>query len=90
MLEKYRLMIYFAIATLHLYSKDVCLKSGNNVKSFRKKYPGIVKRVSDESLTIFTYELSWEQMDMAIYAYICGTLYPQDISKTEVWSPEKE
>ena len=68
--ERYRLMIYFAVGTLHLYRKDIVpLERGEGVEIFRKKNEATVKRVFDEALSLFCYELSYEQVDRAIFAY---------------------
>jgi len=85
MTEKYRLMIYFAVATLHIYSNGIDLSDCYNRNRFREKYSNIIKRVFDEALSIFNYELSSEQIDKAISVFILNTLNPQNVNSTEVY-----
>jgi hypothetical protein len=55
------------------------------VEQFREKHPKLCKRVFDEVLSIYKYELSCEQMNRAIYAYMSGVIAPQDVEETEVF-----
>lgn len=67
--EKYRLMIYFAVATFHLYRKTI-KENKTSLANFREQHPELIQRVFDEGKNIFNYELSCEQMDRAIKAYL--------------------
>lgn len=82
MTEKYRLMIYFAVATFQIYRKDLVLCSKMTVKEFRDMNPNEVTRVFEEAKTIFNYELSWEQMDRAITCYLITVYKPQSPKDT--------
>lgn len=71
MSEQYRLMIYFAVATLHFYRGSIAAVRGPQTsKEFRERNEAVIKRVSDEALSLFNYELSSEQMGRAITAYL--------------------
>jgi hypothetical protein len=68
--DQYHLMIYFAVATLHFYRKDIVpIKEGEVYGVFAKKNKGVLKRVSDEALSLFNYELSHEQIGRAVKSY---------------------
>lgn len=71
MSKQYRLMIYFAVATLHFYRGSiVAVRGPQTPEEFREKNKEVVKRVFDEALSLFKYELSHEQMTRAIAAYL--------------------
>ncbi|MBX4192032.1 hypothetical protein KW798_00915 [Candidatus Parcubacteria bacterium] len=64
-------MIYFAVATLHFYRSDIKAVRGPQTPSeFRERNKDVVQRVFDEGLSLFKYELSYEQVDRAIVAYL--------------------
>lgn len=66
----YKLAIYFGIATLHFYRKDVIpLNEGETFGSFAEKNKTVLKRVFDETLALGQYELSHEQMGSIIKGY---------------------
>ncbi len=71
MSEQYRLMIYFAVATLHLYRAGIVVVRGRQTPvDFATRNKDVIKRVCDEALNLFGYELSQEQVDRAIVAYL--------------------
>ena len=73
MSEKYRLMVYFALATLYIYRKDIFPVNKINEKGinlFREKNRTVLKRVCDEAKNLFGYELSSGQIERAIAAYL--------------------
>lgn len=75
-------MIYFAVATLHFYRKDIIpLEEGANLGSFAENNKDIIKRVIEESLSLFNYELSHEQIGKAIGAYVAS---PQSVKDCPV------
>ena len=82
MSKRYRGMIYFAVATLHLYRGSiVAVRGPQTPEQFWERNKELVKRVCDEALTLFAYELSSEQINRAIWAY----LQPgQVVSETKV------
>jgi len=81
MSEQYRLMIYFAVATFHFYRNDIIpLEVGERYGVFAEKNKAVIKRVCDEALTLFQYELSDEQIGRAVKAY---TAEPRPLATTE-------
>ena len=85
--DKYKLMIYFAHSTLVIYSKSIVCDSKTTVEEFKAQNKDVIKRVFDEGLSIFNYELSAEQMDRAIIVYGKSLFTPLDVTKTEVYNP---
>lgn len=69
--DKYRLMVYFAVGTLHFYRQDIVpIGEGESFGSFAEKNRDVIRRVCDESLSLFNYELSHNQIGMAVKAYL--------------------
>jgi len=67
----YKLMIYFAVATLHLYRDDIIPpKEGEEFSIILKKNKTVLTRVCEEAENLFRYELSQEQMRRAVIAYL--------------------
>ena len=83
--EKYRLMIYFGHSTMVMYSKDIVLDAKMTYGEFADINKDLIKRVCDESLSIFNYELSHEQIGRIIKVYISSALNPQSVKDTEVY-----
>lgn len=80
----YRAMIYSAITTFFIYSDGIdtaCEKT----TEFREKNPAAVKRIFEEILSVFNYELSWNQVDIAIAGYLTAVKKPQNASNTGVY-----
>ena len=74
MSEKYRLMIYFAIATMHFYRDDlVVLGNDATVKDSVLANKKVIDRINEEALNFFEYELSYEQIYRAISAYLSAS-----------------
>jgi hypothetical protein len=69
--EKYRLMIMFAVATMHFYRNDITVVEGENLGEFAERNKAVMSRVFDEALNTFNYELSHRQIGQAIQAYLC-------------------
>lgn len=81
MTDQYRLMIYFAVATLHFYRADIVAVEGSQTpKEFADRNKDVLKRVEDEALNLFRYELSSEQMGRAICAFLAPG---QSVTETE-------
>ncbi len=80
MSRKYRMMIYFVVATLHLYRNEI--KECKDPEEFRTKNQPILTRVFDEGLTVFNYELSDMQMGKGVVAYMAKG---QNVSDTKVY-----
>lgn len=75
----YKLAIYFGIATLYFYRKDIVpLYEGENLGVFAEKNKEILKRVFDETLDVMQYELSHEQMGRIVSAYTSQALSVYD------------
>lgn len=71
MSEQYRLMIYFAVATLHLNRASIAVVRGPQTpKDFAERNKKVIERICDEALSLFGYELSHEQIGRAIRAYL--------------------
>lgn len=85
--ERYKLMIYFAHSTLVFYSKSILCEAPMSVVDFKEKHPEVIQRVFDEALSTFNYELSFEQMNKAVAAYITSKLNPQAVEDTLIYSP---
>lgn len=72
--NKYRAMIYFAVATMHFYREDLAAPPAGGIiedyEDFAKNNSDVMKRVFDEALRYFHYELSHEQMSRAVRAYL--------------------
>ena len=82
MSEKYRLMVYFAVATLHFYRTDIApVRGSQTVGEFMERNRGVIQRVCDEALSLFNYELSTEQIGRAVSAYLARG---QSVSGTSV------
>ena len=88
--KNYKAMIYFAVATFFFYSKDVVYDENTTVEEFRKNNPELVKRIFDECLSVMEYELSYNQVNTAITAFIQSGLNPQSVHNTEVFKPAKK
>jgi hypothetical protein len=89
MSEKYRLMIYFAHSTMVMYSKTIETREDMTVGEFMKVNKDVTKRVFDEALSVFNYELSHEQMSRACYVYLHSIYKAQSVYDTEVFEPSK-
>jgi hypothetical protein len=83
--EMYRLMIYFAHSTFCIYQKTIKCNEKMSINDFRNENELVVKRVFDEALSIFNYELSYEQMNRAIRVYFQSKLYPSSVIETKTF-----
>ena len=73
--KNYRLMIYFAVGTLHFYRKDILpLGEKETTSVFMEKNKNVIKRVMEESINLFNYELSQNQLNKAVNAYCTESL----------------
>ena len=79
MSDKYRMMIYFAVATMHLYRASIRL-GHDDLRDFKRRNQDLILRICAEARNLFDYELSTEQMDKAIIAYLSA---PQTVQGTE-------
>ncbi len=75
----YKLAIYFGIATLYFYRRDIIpINEGENLGVFAEKNKDILKRVFDETLELMQYELSHEQMGNTVSAFSSQALSVHD------------
>ncbi len=57
MTEKYELMCWFGVATLHVYRGDIVpLTEGETYGDFATKNTKVIKRVFDQALSLYKYE----------------------------------
>jgi hypothetical protein len=70
MSEQYRLMIMFAVATMHFYRDDISIVQGETLGEFAERNKPVIDRVFEEALN-FGYEISHAQIGQAIKAYLC-------------------
>lgn len=73
---QYRLMIYATVAIIHFHSKNINIIRGMSVYMFREMNPALVDRTLCEIKEQFNYELSSEQVNRAIHAYLIGEERP--------------
>ena len=85
MSEKYRLMIYFAHSTLVMYSATIVSSKEMNVGEFMEQNKDVIKRVVQEGLNIFNYDLSYNQIGTASYTYLNSKYYPQSVKNTDAY-----
>jgi hypothetical protein len=76
-------MIYFAHTTLCFYQKTIECDQKMSVEEFCKKNDLVVKRVCDEAVSIFNYNLSHEQVNRGVHAYLISRFNPSSIIDTE-------
>lgn len=86
--QKYKSMIYFAVATFFFYSKNIIYTKEIDVNLFRENNPELVKRIFDECLSVMNYELSNNQVDTAILAYLQSYVKPQSVHDTSIYKPK--
>ena len=78
----YKMLIYVAVATLHFYRKAIIpLNDGELCGVFAEKNKEVLKRVFDEVLIRFNYELSSNQIGAAVKAYSLSGI---SVADTEV------
>lgn len=90
MTDKYRLMIYFAVATLHLYRKSIEVPlPGDTVEVFIKRNADVNERVVIEAKNLFAYELSDAQMMRAWASWLALGQSVKDFGPATRDSPEE-
>ena len=72
--RRYLMAKYAAVTLLFFYRADV--EDADTVSEFRDRNPTLVQQVFDEMLDTFKYELSMNQMDQAIAAFITSLASP--------------
>lgn len=83
--EMYRLMIYFAHSTLMIYSKTIKCEKNMSINDFRNENEAVIARVSSEAISIFSYELSYEQITRAIHVYFITKFNPSSVLDRDVF-----
>lgn len=86
MSETYRMMIYFAVATMHLYRDDISSER-TDLSGFKRINQDVILRVIQEARGTFGYELSAGQMHRAIGAYLAPS---QSISSSKPFAMEED
>lgn len=81
----YKAMVYFAVATFYFYRASIH-SNCKTVAEFRDKNPDIIQRVLDEARQSMCYELSHNQLDIAIAAYNEATNNPQTVEDSSVFT----
>jgi len=94
MTENYRLMVYFAVATLYLYRKSIKpYEFGETIEDFQGRNIDVQERVMIDGKNLFGYELSHEQMRRAFSSYLAPGQSIDDFGPAEMVpkddSPEK-
>ncbi len=65
------LMCYFVVATLHLYRESIAAVRGpQTYEEFQERNPALIEHVRNAALERFNYELTQDQMDRAVLAYV--------------------
>ena len=82
--EMCELMVYFAHTTLCIYAETIMINTSMSVNDFRNKNEEVIKRVFDESLSMFNYVLSYEEMSGAIALYFQTKFRPLSVKITKV------
>jgi len=86
--EKYRLMIYFAHTTLCIYAKTIKCERDMTFDEFREENHAVIERVCEEAITIFNYELSYNQIQAAINVYFQTKFNPSSVEETTSYKPK--
>lgn len=82
---QYRLMIYFVVATILFYEKDVIIIEGETAGKFADRNKAVIDRVNEEAMNIFKYELSDDQIGKGILAYLGAKVKPQSVIDTKAY-----
>lgn len=80
--REYRLMIYFAVTTIHMYSDGLKIHKTMNSRDFYEANIEVMDRVFQEGLNIMNYELSYRQINKACIVYMKNELEPQNVKNT--------
>jgi len=81
----YRMMIYFAHSTIIIYGKTIIDKKEMTIKEFREQNKEVVQRIFDEGLSIFNYELSYDQVSKAIAVYLKSKYDPSSVFERKIY-----
>lgn len=85
--EKYRMMIYFAHSTMFLYNKTIQHREDMSPEEFYIENEDVMKRVCEEAINIFEYELSYNQIIKACYCYLQSLYNPQSVYEKPAYLP---
>ncbi len=78
-------MIYFAHSTIIIYGKTIIDKKEMTIKEFREQNKEVVQRIFDEGLSIFNYELSYDQVSKAIAVYLKSKYDPSSVFERKIY-----
>lgn len=88
MTDQYRAMVYAGVAIIHFYRKDVVpFVQGETLGEFAKKNDVVMKRVFEEVLATFKYELSHHQIGLIVSSY---TAESNSVHGTTPYNPSHE
>lgn len=69
--DRRRLFVCFGAAVLHHYRNNiVAVRGQETVGGFRLRNPALVRKMCDEALRVFNFQLDWMDVDSAIELYI--------------------
>jgi hypothetical protein len=70
--KEYRLMTYFAVATLYFFRDEIVpIVPGETLGMFAERNANVIRQVVDQGRDLFDYDLSHEQIGRAVRAYCC-------------------
>jgi len=73
MTDQYRLMTYFAVATLYFFRDEIVpLAPGETLGVFAERNANVIRQVVNLGRDLFNYDLSHEQIGRAVAAYCCS------------------
>lgn len=81
--QQYKAAIYFAVATIFFYDKNLDHSEIHDAEKFAANNPELRQRVFEECMNCLNYELSYHQMMTAILAFLKGKQRPKDV-KTSI------
>ena len=82
----YKLMIYFAVSTMHMNQKDVKISKEMTIDEFSNANKEMISLVLAEAISIFHYELSYNQLHTAIQVFMKNYLEPDSpINKNHLY-----
>lgn len=80
---KYRLMMYFAHATFTMYERAIKSHANMSIAEFQSKNSKVIAQVCQEGMEYMEYELSSNQVELAIVTYLSAKYRPQDLIQSE-------
>ena len=87
--KEYRAMIYTAVATIYFYRENLWINKKMTVTEFKLQNGEVIDRVIEETKELFSYHLSGEQINRAVYAFMNSYFNPQSVKNTPIHKMEK-